>query len=96
MRRKNTELLGEVIEQFLRQRKLDKPLYQQRLLTAWPEVLGPNIQAYTQSLEIKNKVLYVSITSAVLRHDLFLSRAKIVESLNKKVGSEVIKDIVFR
>ncbi len=96
MRRKNTELLSDVIEQFLQQRKLDKPLYEQRLLKAWPEVLGPNIQAYTQSLEIKNKVLYVSITSAVLRHDLFLSRAQIAESLNKQVGAVVIKDIVFR
>ncbi|MDD3195669.1 MAG: DUF721 domain-containing protein [Paludibacter sp.] len=96
MRRKNTELLGDVIQQFLKQRKLDKPLYEQRLLSAWPEVLGPNIQAYTSSLSIKNKVLYVSISSSVLRHDLFLSRQQIVESLNKHVGAEVIKEIVFR
>lgn len=96
MRRKNTELLGDVIQQFLKQRKLDKPLYEQRLLSAWPEVLGPNIQSYTSSLSIKNKVLYVSISSSVLRHDLFLSRQQIVESLNKHVGAEVIKEIVFR
>jgi predicted nucleic acid-binding Zn ribbon protein len=96
MRRKNTELLGDVIQQFLKQRKLDKPLYEQRLLNAWPEVLGPNIQSYTSSLSIKNKVLYVSISSSVLRHDLFLSRQQIVESLNKHVGAEVIKEIVFR
>jgi predicted nucleic acid-binding Zn ribbon protein len=96
MRRKNTEFLGDVIQQFLKQRKLDKPLYEQRLLSAWPEVLGPNIQAYTSSLSIKNKILYVGISSSVLRHDLFLTRQQIMESLNKHVGAEVIKEIVFR
>ena len=96
MRRKNTEFLGDVINQFLKESKLDKPLYEQRLLNAWPEVLGPNIQSYTSALSIKNKILYVSITSAVLRHDLFISRAQIVESLNKYVGKEVISDIIFQ
>lgn len=96
MRRKNTELLGDVIQQFLRQTKLSKPLYEQRMLNAWPEVLGPNIQAYTSNISIKNKVLYVTITSSVLRHDLFLTREQIVESLNRHVGAEVINEIIFR
>jgi predicted nucleic acid-binding Zn ribbon protein len=96
MRRKNTELLGDVIQQFLKQRRLDKPLFEQRLIAAWPEVLGPNIQAYTTDISIKNKVLYVNISSSVLRHDLFLTREQIIESLNRHVGAEVITGIVFR
>ena len=96
MRRKNTEQLGDVIRQFLQQSRLSKPLNEQRMLSAWPEVLGPNIQAYTSHISIKNKVLYVTITSSVLRHDLFLSREQIVESLNRQVGAEVINEIIFR
>lgn len=96
MRRKKTELIGEVIQEFLKQRRLDGPINEQRLLKAWPEVLGPNIQAYTSSLYIKNKTLFVSISSSVLRHDLLLSKQQIIESLNRHVGVEVISDIVFR
>lgn len=96
MRKKNTELLSDVIRQVLKEQHLDKPLYEKRLIDAWPLVLGTNIMQYTSDLNIKNKVLYVSLTSSVLRHDLFMSREEIKKSLNKQVGAEVIVDIVFR
>ena len=96
MRKRNTELISDVIHQFLKQRKLEKPLYEKRIIDAWPEVLGKNIVAYTSELNVKNKILYVSLTSSVLRHDLFISRENIVKSLNNHVGYNVIDDIVFR
>jgi predicted nucleic acid-binding Zn ribbon protein len=96
MRRRNTETIRDVIEQFLKQKKLDKPLFEKKIIDAWPEVLGKNIMNYTSNLAVKNRKLYVSITSSVLRHDLFISRDNIVESLNKHVGSHVIDEIVFR
>ncbi len=96
MRKKNTELLSEVIRQVLKEQHLDRPLNEKRLIEAWPLILGTNIVQYTSGLSIKNRVLYVSLTSSVLRHDLFLSREEIKKSLNKQVGVEVIVDIIFR
>ncbi len=96
MRKKNTELLSEVIRQVLKEQHLDAPLNEKRLIDAWPLVLGQNILQYTSDLKIKNKVLYVALTSSVLRHDLFLSREEIKKSLNKQVGAEVIVDIIFQ
>jgi len=51
---------------------------------------------YTTDLYIKRKVLYVSLSSSFLRHDLFTSREEIKQSLNRSVGEEVINDIVFK
>lgn len=96
MRKKNTELLSDVIRQVLKEQNLDKALYEKRLIDAWPLVLGNNIVQYTSELSIKNRVLYVGLTSSVLRHDLFLSREEIKKSLNKQVGVEVIVDVIFR
>lgn len=96
MRKKNTELLSDIIYQVLKEQKLDKPLNEKRLIDAWPLVLGENILNYTTDLIIKKRVLYVSLNSSVLRHDLFLSREEIKKSLNNQVGTEVILDIVFR
>lgn len=96
MRKRNTELLKDVLAQVLKQNKLEKPLNEKRLIDAWPKVLGHNINQYTSSLEIKNRILYVGLTSSVLRNDLFLSRDQIKNSLNSHVGIEVIIDIVFR
>ena len=96
MRKKNTEMLSDVIRQVLGELHLDRPLNEKRLIDAWPAVLGNNIVQYTSDLSIRNRVLYVALTSSVLRHDLFLSREEIKNSLNKHVGVEVIVDIVFR
>jgi Dna[CI] antecedent, DciA len=96
MRKKNTELLSDIIRQVLKQNNLDKPLYEKQLIDSWSLVLGENIVKYTSDLYIKNRILYVSLTSSVLRHDLFLSKDEIKKSLNKQVGVEVIVDIIFR
>jgi len=96
MRKKNTEMLRDVIRQVLKEQHLDRPLYEKRLIDAWPLVLGKNIMNYTTSLNIKNKVLFVQLSSSVLRHDLFMSREEIKNSLNKQVGVDVITEIIFK
>ena len=96
MRKKNTELLSDVIQQVLKEQRLEQPLYEKRLIAAWSVVLGKNILQYTSDLNIKNRVLYVQMTSSALRHELFLSREEIKNSLNKHVGADVITEIVFR
>jgi hypothetical protein len=96
MRKNNTELLSDVIRQVLKAQKLDVHLYEKMLIEAWPVVLGDNLVKYTTDLVIRKKVLYVSLSSSVLRHDLSLSKTQIMQSLNKQVGTEVIVDIVFK
>lgn len=96
MRKKNTESLRDIIQQVLREQHLDGKLNDKHIIEAWPIVLGKNISNYTLNLNIKNKTLYVSLSSSVLRHDLFLSRQEIKSALNRHVGCEVINDIVFR
>ena len=96
MRKKNTESLRDVITQVLKSNHLDKPLNEKRIIGAWPIVLGENIMQYTTELSIKNRILYVTLSSSVLRHDLFLSREEIKKSLNKQVGGEIINSIIFR
>lgn len=96
MRKKNTESLREILGQVLKQNRLDEKLYETRVIKSWPEVLGEHIVQYTSDISINKGTLYVSLTSAVLRHELFLTRSKIIESLNKHVGAPVVKEIIFR
>ncbi len=96
MRKKNTESLKDVILQVLKQQKLEKPLYERRIIRAWPEVLGDSIAKYTTELQIKNKIMFVKMSSSVIRHELFMTRHDIIEKLNKKVGAEVISEIIFK
>jgi hypothetical protein len=96
MRKNNTEHISDVLRQFLKLNRLDGPLYEKQLIESWPIVLGDSIMKYTTNLSIRKKILYVSLSSSVLRHDLYLSKTKIMESLNNHVGVPVIIDIVFK
>ncbi|MCC8186337.1 MAG: DUF721 domain-containing protein [Bacteroides sp.] len=96
MKRKNAEHIGQLIQQYLRRECLETPLNEQRLLASWSEVLGPAMAAYTREIYIRNQVLYVHLSSAVLRQELMMGREMLVRSLNRKVGATVITDIVFR
>lgn len=97
MRRRNTQTIGDVIKEFFDDNsELRERMLQIRLQRGWGEVLGPMIQQYTRNLYIKNHILYVSLTSSVLRSELMLSREKLIKSLNDYAGSTVINDIVIR
>ena len=43
MKRNNAEQIGELIRHYLRQESLESPLNERRLISAWPEVLGPTL-----------------------------------------------------
>ena len=66
------------------------------VVDAWKDVVGPVITRYTTNLFIKNQVLYVSLSSSVIRQELMMGREMLIRNLNAQVGSQVIVNIVFR
>ncbi|MDL2282276.1 DUF721 domain-containing protein [Parabacteroides sp. OttesenSCG-928-G06] len=97
MKRKNTQTLGEVLRDFFAEnRELQSKIYETRMERSWSEVLGPMVMQYTRNIYVRNRILYVSLSSAVLRSELTLCRDRLVKSLNDHVGAEVITDIVIR
>ena len=95
MKRNKTEQVGDVIRRLLRQEGLEAPLNEYRLIEAWKEFVCEILERYTLQLYIKNQKLYVHFTSSVLRQELLMRRKELVHDLNKKVGSQVIVNIVF-
>jgi len=95
MRRQKAEPLGNILNQFLREEGLETPYNEYRLIEAWPEVMGAGIARYTASTEIRNRTLYVRLTSSVVRQELFAGRTSIVNRLNNYVQAQVIDHIVF-
>lgn len=94
MQRSNTQSIGSLIAQVLRDNELEKTLLEHRVVAAWPDVLGPVVARYTGEISIQNGVLYVHIKSAPLRQELFNCRFQLIDKLQKAVGSDgIITDI---
>lgn len=96
MKRTNSEAVGDLIRQFLRQQGLESPLNEYRLIAGWEHVMGPIIARYTKEVIIRNQTLYVQLTSPVIRQELHMQRRELTARLNAYAGAQVIVDIVFR
>jgi predicted nucleic acid-binding Zn ribbon protein len=97
MKRTNALCIGEILNDFYKQNpQLWQKLLEIRIQRAWGEVLGSMIRQSTRNLYVKNRVLYVSVNSSVLRNELLMNRKRLLKSLNEYAGAEVIRDIVIR
>ncbi len=93
MRKQQVQSLGAIMADFLRENNMEKPLLEKRIVTVWPEVMGELIARYTRKVEFKNGVLYVHLSSAALRQELFLARFEIVKKMNEHINSDIVQDI---
>lgn len=96
MKKTESERVDGVIMQYLREYGLETPLNEHRLIQAWDTVLGPAVSKYTKELRIYNQVLFVTVSSAVIRNELMMRRTELVSRLNSQVGAQVITQIVLR
>lgn len=95
MFRRDVKNIKDLVMQNLRENGLETPLLQKRLVDAWPEVAGPSVARFTREVSIYNQVLYVKLSSPVLRTELSMRRQSYIDKLNHLVGARIITDIRF-
>ena len=95
MRRSNERPLKAVIEEFLNAYRLRDKLNEAKVIEAWERVVGAMVARNTSQLHIRNKVLFVKVSSAALRNELLFARTKIINALNKEAGATVIEEIIM-
>ena len=96
-KRKNDHLpLSEALNEFIKENRLQKGIDKVNVRDAWKKLMGNGVNNYTTAVELKGDVLYVSLSSSVLREELSHGRSKIKAMLNEELGKELIKTIVLR
>lgn len=96
MKRTHPESIGNIIEQLMQEEQLDTQLYEYRASALWPQVVGPGVNRYTVSRDVRQGVMYIRLSSAVLRQELMMGRSLLVKRINEMLGQDVIRDIVFQ
>lgn len=85
------DCIGNLLETYKIKDKYDETF----LINSWESIMGKAISSRTSKLFIKEKTLFVTLTSAPLKNELNLGKTKIIKFLNEKVGKEVITDVAF-
>lgn len=95
MRRSNDQSMKEAIESMLKTYKLDGKIQQLKLINSWEKIMGPSVASRTSQIKFYGSKLYVTLSSASLRQELFQEREKLVKLLNVESGGEVVTEIIF-
>ena len=97
MKRQNENLkLSDALKEFVETNQLQSGLDKVDVKKAWTSLMGNGVNNYTTSVQLKRDILYVSLSSSVLREELSYGKEKIIIMLNEHIGKDLIKKLVLR
>ena len=95
MKRQNDQPLGEVIQQWLNDSRMREKLNEKKLIAGKEEIFGKAISKYIERLFVKQKKLYLKLSSAQLRQELLFRKIQLIERINEKIERGFIEDVVL-
>lgn len=93
MIRGNSLSIADVLNIYLRETGLEKTVLEDKVVALWPEIMGDTVARLTRSVEMKDGMLVVHISSAALKAQLFECRFELVKKINDAVGGNAIRDV---
>ena len=91
----STQSFKQAFGQFLKNEKLEQQFNEKKLIHSWREIMGEPIANRTTNIFIKEGVLVVKLNSAPLKQELNMAKEKVLELFERKLGSQVVKEVRF-
>lgn len=95
MRKGNELSIKEAISQMVSDYKLAPKLNETRVVESWERIMGKPVSNRTEKISIRDKKMFVTLSSSVLREELQFTKTKILERINQEMGEEIITDLIF-
>lgn len=92
----NTYNMKEAINLLLKSYRIESKIDQAQVVEAYYAVAGSLIVKHTNSVKMKNNTLFIAVDNAALRNELIYSKEQLIYLVNKKVGKEIVKNLVIR
>ncbi|MHC1704925.1 MAG: DUF721 domain-containing protein [Tenuifilaceae bacterium] len=89
----NIQSLGDALNEFIRENKLEEKIYETKIINDWKKIMGHNVSVLTQSITLKNGRLVLTLKSSVLRNELNMSKQKIIVLVNSYFGKNIVKEV---
>lgn len=95
-RTRESKGIADVLQLFRTENNLDQGLNEFDVYEAWKTVLGPGIASYTMDIAFRRQILYVKLSSSIVRDELSYGKEKIVKMLNDELKRGLITDLILR
>ncbi len=88
--------ISDVLKQFVSQNKLEAGMDVVNVREAWKNLMGNGVNNYTTEIQLKGSVLYVALSSAVLREELSYGKDKIIKMINEELRKDLVTNLILR
>lgn len=96
MKRSNTQNIKEVVDQLLDQLQIKQKLKEIEAINTWKDMMGKTVARHLKEVTINRRVMFVRLTSSIVRAELNMMRSAMAKAVNDRVGESVIDDIVIK
>ena len=96
MKRENTQLIKAIIEEFIKEERLEEGLNRARLFKAWDLVVGEIGAKATTNKYFRDGVLYCTINSSMLRTQMYYRKEDIIAHMNKMLNGTIVSKIILK
>ncbi len=96
MKKNNLIRVGDAINEFLKQEKLDVKISRFTVKNSWKEIVGEHISNNTLDISFNDKVMFLTLKSASLKQELIFSKQQMIDNVNRFCGYRLIEDIVYK
>ncbi|GAB2945282.1 hypothetical protein GCM10027048_07830 [Hymenobacter coalescens] len=87
--------LKDGIQALLKAYRLQGKMNEVYVVSSWERIMGRAVALKTQEVYFRNGKLFVRLSSAPLKHELFMAKTRVAEIINAEVGETLIQEIVF-
>jgi predicted nucleic acid-binding Zn ribbon protein len=85
-----------VIKEIVRESGWEDRMNEQKLYIAWDELMGPAVARRTEKIYLRNRKLYIHISSSALKHELNMQRSRIIERLREHSNMNLVEQVIIR
>ena len=85
--------LESAFNDLLKAYRLEGKFREKTLIHDWPELVGKTIADRTDSVSIKDKIIYVKLSSGPVKKELMMNKTKLLLLIEEKYGKGVVVDL---
>jgi predicted nucleic acid-binding Zn ribbon protein len=94
--RATTKPVGTALADLVRSLGIQSKLLEYDAVVFWEEAVGERIARMTKATRIVQGVLFVQVKTSTWRNELTLRKKEIIDKLNARTGTIIVKDIKFQ
>jgi predicted nucleic acid-binding Zn ribbon protein len=85
--------VGDVVRSFLRGAHLEKEMARWQVVLSWPRIVGAEVAAHSEALELRNQILWVAVPSSSWRQHILFLKPQILSAFRREHPGVPVADV---